>query len=126
MPSFDIFRVCEQIHAEAEGANLSQNLFVMPMVFRMAEPIAPPNFEHPTTRGRHLFSRKGWQSIKNISIAFENRSYYQLTMIKETWRLRRERGDLDYESLTPAERLDVAHQRSIRMVDMEWEEVEEA
>ncbi|KAF2030488.1 hypothetical protein EK21DRAFT_88812 [Setomelanomma holmii] len=112
VPSLHVLRVCKQIRDEAEGICLAKNMFVLPFNFQMMFP-----FEYnvtscckPEYQRRPLLSTAGLSMIKNISVSLYIRSIVPLTVAASDQR------PFDLDSLTPAQRLERAHEHAVWFV----------
>jgi hypothetical protein len=114
VPSLQLFRTCKQVLQEAEEVYFGQNLFVLPFLFDEVLPFEdePVEVQHPTGHGRPLFSHRGFQLIRNISISFCSRSHFPLTLTGRDWIARKEMGLPAFEALSFAQRQDIAHHKA--------------
>jgi len=119
-----ILRTCKQVLGEAEEVYLANNLFVLPDESTKRQPFAGSGLSHNTksvdiTRthvpfpDRWLFSASAPRLIKSISIGFSGRSIKGFPALDySTWKT-----EADFDSLAPAARLQIAHERAKNFLD---------
>ncbi|KAI4622632.1 uncharacterized protein J4E87_006199 [Alternaria ethzedia] len=120
VPSLGILRTCKQVHGEAEEVYLANNLFVLPDESTKRQPFVGTGLCHNTksvdiTRthvpfpDRWLFSASAPRLIKSISMGFSWRSIKGFPVLdRSTWK-----KEADFDSLAPAARLQIAHERAL-------------
>lgn len=113
-PSLHRFRVCKQIHNEAEVVYATKNLFVLSYHFNLRRPFC--NLSNAIFNDiAWLFSGRTWSLIKNVSISFRSRSCAPHIVGFKVWE---ERDDYDY--LDEDERLVCAHKFSKKRLIRCW------
>jgi hypothetical protein len=119
VPSLQLLRVCKQVQYEAENVYAAKNLFVLPYQFADAEP-----FMFSPVRGvRPLFSEAVVKKIKNLSTSFSSRERFPLTMSGASWGFREKYARGTYESFSPMERMQQAHDEALANRDEWWREL---
>lgn len=120
VPDLTIFRICKQVHAEAEALYLQKNLFVLPQWFHLQPPfymgtiaasLKPP--------GRLLFSANALVVVKNISLTVGPRVRYYPKMRYGNRVNGRLMEDIGFPILTPAKCSKHTHDRALYMLRME-------
>jgi hypothetical protein len=108
-----VLRVCKQFHQEAEPIYLAKNLFVLPFLPAFRRPLQNenPNLLTTTVRsdGRHVFSMKALEKVKNLSVAFCSRGMVPQTLSHSEWKENNEDGENIFEDMSLKERLGHAH-----------------
>jgi len=124
VPSLAILRTCKQVHGEAEKIYLAKNLFVLPDESTKRQPFVGTGLCHNAksldiTRthvpfpDRWLFSASAPRLIKSISIGFSGRSFEGFPALDHSsWKT-----EADFDSLAPAARLQIAHERAKNYLD---------
>jgi hypothetical protein len=128
-PSLKFLPVCKQIRQEAEDVYFSKNLFVLPSLFTLCRPLpVEPNVFRsllkPTVRNdkEHLFSAMAFEKVKNLSVAFCSRRDAPLALSYFDWALRAMDGEETFEDLSPAQRMQRAHDSAKDYLEYAWED----
>lgn len=117
-PYLAILRTCKMVHEEAEKTYLSMNLFVLPPQWQMHALFTcrPHEFNN-----RHLFSPRGLEYVRNLSIAMDQEELLDnKDSLVDVWHW----GHLptfDYDSMTEEERLEFVHDHIIDEMWRNWE-----
>lgn len=117
-PSLSILRVCKQIRYEAESMYLERNTFMLPSTMVFHYPLMIPDMafdnRNPTIpyADRILFSAAALGRIRNISIAFCNRTDSPLTISHSEWMQQSYIGQPTFEDMPPEQRMLYAHYRA--------------
>ncbi|KAF2450863.1 hypothetical protein P171DRAFT_147767 [Karstenula rhodostoma CBS 690.94] len=107
-PYLAILRTCKLVHDEAEKVYLSKNLFVLPLRWQQYAPFAyPDSATSPVLNSRYLFSKRGLDYVRNLSIAVDRIETWDIDDLGKNaaiWE-----NSKDYDSMTPAQRLKEMH-----------------
>ena len=114
-PDLAIFRVCKQIHAEAEKVYLTKNLFVFSVGWMNFPPFKNPSTNPP------LFSQRALTTVRNISLALDKSD---LTHLQAKGRDAASWGRR-YDTMTRSQRREIAHQDLHWNLDMNFEDQDE-
>jgi hypothetical protein len=107
-PYLAILRTSKLVHDEAEKVYLSKNLFVMPSRWQY---YAPFMYRQNTLNSRSLFSERGLDYVRNLSIALDRADIldmYRVSQTARSWSV-----TSNYDFMMPAERLEAMHELAI-------------
>ncbi|KAF1851467.1 uncharacterized protein K460DRAFT_362209 [Cucurbitaria berberidis CBS 394.84] len=123
-PELQLFRVCKQVHEEAENLYLSKNLFVLPIGWQQCHPFIElgDSLRNKPITERHVFSSAGLAYIRNVSVAVDQQLVPLCAYTHNDWK----RDDQTYSytlfsQKTAQERYEWVHEVHLNTCFSSWD-----